>query len=357
MKKNVYSGHKIFYYKDKLDSLSPENDTILAPLHIRLKPTNVCNHNCYYCAYRVDNLQLGSDMRLTDFIPHGKMLELVDDFAEMGIKAVTFSGGGEPFCYPYFFETLQKLQEKGIKFAALTNGTLLKGSVADFFAEYGTWLRVSIDGYDAESYAEYRQTGTDEFDTLMSNLESFAKKKSNCLLGVSVIVDIKNALHVFQLVRKLKYCGVQTVKISPCIVSNSGVANNKYHAEVFDLVRKQVDRCLSELQDGAFQIFDSYHWLDEKFDKNYEWCPYLQVLPVVAADLNVYSCHDKAYNLKCGFLGSIREKRFKDFWFEKKDRFFTINPKRDCNHHCVVNRLNLNVLDYLNVDQEHLMFV
>ena len=92
-----YSTLKIFHYQEKLDNLTLDTQEIKPPLHIRIKPTNVCNHNCWYCAYKVDYLQLGQDMVERDFIAEDKMMEIIDDCAEMGVKAITFSGGGEPF--------------------------------------------------------------------------------------------------------------------------------------------------------------------------------------------------------------------------------------------------------------------
>jgi radical SAM protein with 4Fe4S-binding SPASM domain len=97
-------------------------------------------------------------------------------------------------------------------------------------------------------------------------------------------------------------------------------------------------------------MFDSYHELDDKFNKEYDWCPYLQVLPVIGADLNIYPCQDKAYNLDEGLIGSIKNQSFKDFWFSSKENFFKINPSKVCNHHCVANSKNKLVLEYLNAD-------
>jgi 2-iminoacetate synthase ThiH len=65
----LYSKMKIFHYKEKLDSLTREDPRILAPLHVRLKPTNVCNHDCWYCAYRRDTIQLGKDMVAREQVP------------------------------------------------------------------------------------------------------------------------------------------------------------------------------------------------------------------------------------------------------------------------------------------------
>lgn len=353
----LYTRMKVFHYKDKIDSLPREVDSILPPLHIRIKPTNVCGHNCWYCAYRADNLQLGKDMVGTDHIPKEKMMEIIDDVTGMGVQAVTFSGGGDPLYYPYILDAARKLSRTPVRFAALTNGSQLQGEVAEIFAHNGTWLRVSIDGWDDESYARYRNVKVGEFTRVMENIERFKNYGGRCYLGISLIVDRKNAAHIYQFIGRLKNIGVNSVKVCPCIVSNEGSENNAYHLPVFDQVKESVQKAVSDFSDKHFEIFDSYHTLDDRFGKEYDWCPYLQILPVIGADLNVYPCQDKAYNLDDGLIGSIRDRSFKDFWFSDASKFFRINPAKVCNHHCVANEKNKMILEYLNADREHLGFV
>jgi MoaA/NifB/PqqE/SkfB family radical SAM enzyme len=353
----LYTDKKIFHFTDKLDSLPRDVDKILAPLHIRIKPTNVCNHNCSYCAYRVDSLQLGQDMNVHDSIPEEKMMEILDDVIEMGVKAVTFSGGGEPFCYPHLLKAVTKLAASPVKFASLTNGARLAGEVAEVFAHHATWLRVSMDGWDDRSYMEYRRCPDGEFTKIINNISGFKKLAGRCYLGVSLIVDQKNASHVYNFVQQMKDLGINSVKISPCVISNNGSENNSYHRSIFGLVKEQAQKAVAILADSGFEVFDSYHALDDKFAKDYQWCPYLQILPIIGADQNIYSCQDKAYNLVDGLVGSIRSQRFKDFWFSDKNKFFTINPSKVCNHHCVSNSKNKMLLEYLEADREHLGFV
>lgn len=353
----LYTKMKIFRFKDKIHSLPQTADKIMSPVHIRIKPTNICAHNCWYCAYRVNNLQLGKDMKKRDYIPKEKMLEIINDVVDMGVKAVTFSGGGDPFYYPYLLETVKKLSQTSVKFAALTNGAKLQGELAEIFAHYGTWLRVSMDGWDDESYSSYRRVPKGEFTKVMSNMENFKKIGGKCYLGVSLIVDKSNAPHIYKFIKRLKNIGVDSVKISPCIVSNDGVENNKYHQPIFEEVKEQVKKAIENLAENKFEVFDAYHELGEKFKKEYTWCPYIQILPVIGADLNIYSCHDKAYNLDEGLIGCIKNQRFKDFWFSDKSKFFKINPSVHCNHHCVANTKNKLILDYLDADKEHLEFV
>lgn len=353
----MYTRMKVFHFKDKVDSLPQDNKKVLAPIHIRIKPTNACNHNCWYCAYKADNLQLGKDMVTRDYIPKDKMMEIIDDIIEMGVNAITFSGGGEPFCYPYLLEAIKKLSKTKVKFAAITNGSRLEKEVADIFAHFGTWLRISIDGWDDESYSSYRGAPSGEFTKIMNNIQNFKKAKGICLLGVSLIVDKKNAPHIYEFISRLKAICVDSVKVSPCIVSNDGKENDIYHTPIFQTVKDNIAKAIKDFSDEGFEIFDAYHKLNEEFNKKYTWCPYLQILPVIGADLNIYPCQDKAYNLSEGLIGSIKNRRFKDFWFQDKDKFFKINPSLRCNHRCVADVKNRLILDYLNTDRGHLGFV
>ena len=149
---------------------------------------------------------------------------------------------------------------------------------------------------------------------------------------------------------------MNNVKISPCIVSNEGEENNLYHQQIYSSVRSQVDRLLEDLSNSDFELFDAYHELETKFDKNYDWCPFLQALCVIGADLNVYSCQDKAYTDK-GLLGSLKEQGFAEFWKDSKSKLRKINPAKDCRHHCVANHKNQMLHQYLNTDPIHKVFV
>lgn len=353
----LYSKLKMFHFTDKLNSLPADNPQIMAPLHVRVKPTNICNHDCWYCAYRRDTIQLGKDMVVRELIPEQKMMELADDFIAMGVRAVTFSGGGEPLCYPYLAKTGQRLTDAGVKIATLTNGALLKGEVAELFAAKGSWIRVSVDGWDGQSYAGYRGVSEGEFDRVINNLARFVKQSSGCLTGAVIVVDAKNHPHVYDLIRMFHDMGLHSVKVAPCFTSNSGGENNSYHAPHFNLVKEQIQRAIIEFRSASFEIFDSFYEQLRTFHKDYDWCPYVQINPVVGADLNVYSCHDKAYNLDEGLLFSIKGRNFKEGWLADKGQFFKINPPCHCNHHCVVNEKNKMILEYLNLDRDHLEFV
>lgn len=350
-----YSPLKFFQFHQHLQSFA--DGTVLAPVHIRVKPTNLCNHKCWFCAYRTDDLALGAQMQEKDSIPREKMLALAGEFVEMGVKAVTFSGGGEPLLYPPLPEVIDILAAGGIRVAALSNGTHLKGRMADAFAKHGTWIRISLDAWDNESYIQSRGARPHEFSRLLDNLRAFSERDTQCVLGVSFIVTHENHQHIAEVCNLLKGCGVSHVKLSGAVVSNDVKGNNTYHQSIKEEVARQIALAQPSINE-KFTILNHYHDLPDRFEKSYEQCPFLRFLTAIGADGNVYTCQDKAYT-ESGRMGSILERSFKDFWFSQENQHFlnTFNPTVHCQHHCVSHAKNLAIYEYLSLDQEHSYFV
>lgn len=351
----IYSNLKFLGFAGQLDALRRKD--LVAPVHIRIKPINHCNHNCWYCAYRADQLQLGEQMDLKDRIPDDKMMEIADDVVAMGVKAVTFSGGGEPLLYKSLPEVIDRLAAGGVRVATLTNGSNLQGRMADAFANHGTWIRVSLDAWDDASYAKSRGIAEGAFTKLMNNMAAFAKRGSKCVLGTSFIVSQENHQHLYEVCSRLKDAGVDHVKVAAAVISNDVRENNEYHRRIMDPVTREIDRA-SALNDSGFHVVNHYHETDERFEKSYESCPFLQFLVVIGADQTVYTCQDKAYT-ELGTLGSIRDRSFKEFWFseENRQRLYAVNPNQHCRHHCVAHRKNLAIVEYLKLDDQHRYFV
>ncbi|MDQ2104240.1 radical SAM protein [Azospirillum isscasi] len=353
---SVYSNLKFLRFRPQIEAL--ERDGAAAPVHVRIKPINRCNHNCWYCAYRVDNLQLGEAMKVEDRLPTETMFEIVEDLVGMGVKAVTFSGGGEPLLYKELPEVVRRLAEGGVKVATLTNGANLRGAMADAFARYGTWVRVSLDAWDEDSYTAARGAAPGSFGRLMGNLRGFADRGGDCVLGVSFIVGEANAARLAQVCTALKEAGVHHVKVSGAVVSNDREANNAYHRRLQPIVAAQIAEAKARLEDERFSIVDHYHELEDRFEKTYRRCGFLRFLTVIGADSCVYTCQDKAYT-EAGRLGSLAGRRFRDFWFseENQERMRALDPSQVCRHHCVAHRKNLILEEYLANTGDHGLFV
>lgn len=356
MSKSVYSSFKFFHYADKMQAF--QQDRWTAPLHVRLKPTNVCNHRCWYCGYQHQNdLSLGMEAKPKDLIPRAKMLELCGDFVSLGVKAVTLTGGGEPLTYPFLEEAVQLLHQGGVQLALLTNGSLLAGERAKVLADRLAWVRVSMDGYDDASYMRYRGVKDQAFSRIIENLRSFAAIKGRTVLSVALNLDVDNVAHLPDMVPLLKSCGVQNVKLAGCVVSDEPDANSSYHRPHFERTKALIGALQGQLNDQNFELVDRYHlWAEQ--NRSYARCGMLGFLTVVAADQAIYTCQDKAYH-PSGFLGSIADAPFREVWFSSalQERAHALDPRAVCRHHCVSHGKNTVLAEFAALDPEHLAFV
>lgn len=207
-----YSNLKIFHHREILNRI--EKGERCNPLYIRIKPTNVCNHNCYYCHYKNAYLTL-DEYNPADYIPHDKMMEIIDDMGEMGVKAVTFSGGGEPLAYPFIEETMEKIVEKGIDLSIITNGSMLMGKKAEILAR-AKWVRISIDSIVPENYAKIRGISDNAMEILLNNIKEFARiKNDDCELGINFVIGKENYKEITEVANTMKELGVNHVKFAP----------------------------------------------------------------------------------------------------------------------------------------------
>lgn len=353
-----YSEAKIFYHRDALDALRRGDH--IAPIYVRMKPTNICNHHCEYCAYGSGGTRKRSTIRnsvcTSDQIPWDKMREIVDDFRMMGVKAVTFSGGGEPLTYPHIIETMDAMKESKVETSLITNGQLLSGDIAQSFYD-AKWVRVSFDSPNEAEYAKLRGVSEKAFHQVVNNIREFAKKKShNCVLGIHFVISKANARRVYEGARFLKNLGVDNIKFSP-VIDNAP----HYHDEIKDEVIEQIYHAKETLESDTFQIINSYEsdWKDKNFSaQSFSTCYTCRLVTVIAADQKVYLCHPRAYDSKAA-LGDLRGKRFKDMWFSDstKEVLSRLKPMRDCKNYCVFEKRNQLLQSYFEADINHINFI
>ncbi|MBI4456521.1 MAG: radical SAM protein [Acidobacteria bacterium] len=106
------------------------------PLLAHVIPMRQCNLSCSYCN-EYDNY--------SDPVPLNNMLRRMDRLAELGVMAVTISGG-EPLMHPDLEKIIVRIREHGMIAALITNGYLLTAGRIRALNEAGLeYLQISID--------------------------------------------------------------------------------------------------------------------------------------------------------------------------------------------------------------------
>ncbi len=127
-----YTAANAFPFKLCLD---PEFATgRIPPRHVQLSLTNVCNMACSFCS-------CGERDRSLE-LPTAEAEAALRSFAELGTRAVTITGGGEPLLHPGISSIIQAATDAGIRAGLVTNGMALDDFSREAMRRL-TWCRVS----------------------------------------------------------------------------------------------------------------------------------------------------------------------------------------------------------------------
>ncbi|MDO4900655.1 radical SAM protein [Actinomyces sp.] len=106
------------------------------PSHVSIEVTNACNLRCSFCY-----LCAGPDKR--DRLDYREITDLLDDFKEHGVVAVSLTGG-EFFLHPYAIEILAYACNRFPSVGLLTNGTVFPQAAIDLLKQHRSQVTVSI---------------------------------------------------------------------------------------------------------------------------------------------------------------------------------------------------------------------
>lgn len=154
-----------------------ERFTEQTPITADIFLTNFCNNKCPYCTYHRWSLDPGARyMACEDFVKYSTRL------FELGVKGIILTGGGEPTINPDFDQITKWLENNGIRYGINTNFNVFK----DFSP---TYLKVSLDGYDEQSYKLKR--GVHAYSRVTENIKKYREngKHKDTSLGVQIVVN------------------------------------------------------------------------------------------------------------------------------------------------------------------------
>ena len=111
----------------------------LIPLDVSLELTWRCNFRCRHCYI--------PDFHAPDGVSSARLLELLEELADMGTLNLTLTGG-EPLLRRDWDVIARRARELGFQVTLLTNGSLVDDCAADTLAELAVQVQISFHGSD-----------------------------------------------------------------------------------------------------------------------------------------------------------------------------------------------------------------
>ena len=358
-----YASNKASLHLNQLIQL--RENTQPYPVHVQLIVSDYCNQDCSFCAYRTSGYSSNELFKIIDdngtvnnnprrMIPWTKLQQVVEDCAEMGVRAIQVTGGGEPTLHPNFNELCEMILSKNIDLALVSNGLLLNKKRADIIAR-ATWTRISIDAGTAETYSSIRNVPKQELGIVEKNIRYLASiPDRRATVGVGFVITKENYKEIAIGCEKFKEWGADNVRLSAVFQNDE----ERFYDGIHDEIMYQIKQILC-LNDGKFRVFNNFNsrYADlEQGKPDYQKCGYMNFTTYIGGDQNVYTCCVNSYNKK-GQIGSIKDIGFKELWdSQHKKGFFEGFDARNCDR-CMFNDKNRAINQMLVEPRSHDNFV
>ncbi len=345
-----FSSDKILKHLDRVNEwLGGGNPS---PITVELDMTNICNHRCPECSgWYFRN-------RTRDYLPNGLAKNIIRQLAKAKVRGLIFTGGGEPLCNPYTPEVVSMAKGLGLDVGFITNGSLLNEKNIEILLKSCTWIRISLDAANKETFKKVHGMNGSMFNKIVDNIRLLVRLKSeldsSATIGVGYLTCDYTVSKMFEMVKFSKDLGVNYLQFRPMQMHNNG--NFIYHKTD---INKRIHKCLGESTD-KFNVVYSKHKYDmmgeENYGRNYDKCYGHQFATVISADGKMYvCCHTRGNEKYC--IGDLRKNTFNEIWNSKIKKEVTENIDfEDCIPLCRDNTFN-QILWNIKQPREHINFL
>ena len=183
----ILDSHKLSYHYDRVQAW--EAGERIAPVSVDMSLTRACSAMCSFCYAMMQESQARSSIKVSH------ALNLLDDFAEVGIRSVSLVSDGESTLSPAYVPFIQHAASLSIDVGNATNAWEWGPEKVDAILPHMTWIRFTVAAGRPESYAKIMYKGpehTEVFDKAMSNIKYAVDLKKK--LGLSVTLGIQMVL-------------------------------------------------------------------------------------------------------------------------------------------------------------------
>ena len=183
----ILDSHKLSYHMDRVKAW--EAGERIAPVSVDMSLTRACGAMCSFCYAMMQESQSRSSVKELH------ALNLLDDFAEIGIRSVSLVSDGESTLARAYVPFIQHAASLGIDVGNATNAWEWDPEKVDQVLPYLTWVRFTVAAGRAESYASIMYKGpehTKVFERAIRNIKYAVELKKR--LGLSVTLGIQMVL-------------------------------------------------------------------------------------------------------------------------------------------------------------------
>lgn len=277
-----------------------KNGGLPSPRMAIIYPNYICNYDCAGCEYTEINRRENNQMDLS------LLLRLMNELREIGVDSVEFCGGGEPTLYPQLNQAIMHGRKLGFSIGLLTNGSNIRGKLAETITRELSYVRISLDAATADTYKMVKRPSGTDFNRIITDIKNLMrlrqKIKSQLLISIKFLVSKINAddiAKVFDLAQSLR---VDSLQFKALRQSADGLTDTQQKKIAFQI--RSLRKSYPELKvlGGVDKLTASCRC----------WLTPLQTM--IDAKGDVFLCCYYLHRRKRHCIGNINGQTFREIW-------------------------------------------
>jgi MoaA/NifB/PqqE/SkfB family radical SAM enzyme len=352
------SSQKVFAHLDRLSGW--QRGETPAPVTIEWDLSNRCVLGCQSCHFAHTHSRgpwTSRDRRLPmafedigDYANPALVKRAAREMAAAGVQGVTWTGGGEPTTHPKWLECVELVVDAGLQQGMYTLGGLFNRYTAQVLARRASWIVVSLDCADAETYAAEKGVPPARFAAACDGIRWLAEPGTTTV-GVSFLLHGKNWHHVDDMLALARSLGATYTTFRPTIETHPDaptllVGDRAWIDQalpVLDAIAQEPD---VECDPSRFAAYRDWR------GRSYDTCYGIRFNATITPDGRVWVCPQRR-GIPGSEIGDLRRESFEDIWARHPGQWTDFS---DCRVMCRLHLMN-EVLAAVYAPQRHEAFV
>lgn len=344
----IYDDVRILQHKEELEKVEAGQGEDCIPIHVRLEPTEACNFRCSFCWWHNEN----NRKSLANFKFSGKrhlettrIVNLIDELADLGTRALSFTGAGEPLLHPHMADVLNKTIERKLVFGITSNMAVpMKAGLIEALA-HASWIRWSLNSGTLETFSKVanpkERNPERAFNRMQENIRRIIRFRSRLDkpsdVNASFVISTNNEDDIFAAALMARNLGMDSIGFRPDTPLERQERPNIYSKKAI----QHMTRAQTELGSDSFQVYiNEVRQADaQKFDDPQQLCFFSNHTTYIDARGDVYPCCYTRYDSRY-VIGNIMDQNFKDFWLHPDRRAFYKKLYQNACPSCGYGRFN-----------------
>lgn len=268
------------------------------PVMFHMSPCNPCNLTCSFCCF--------ANRAMKEMLTVEQMKSAIDQFWDLGVRGMEFTGGGEPTLHPKLDEIIEYGYNKGFKMGICTNGSRL-----DKIKNWNmmTWVRLGMYSFDEKKPYKYHLEVLEGLDVSISAAYVWdgatdTSTNPNITGEWSDTLAKKLASNVYKEENFMKMLRFVEGKKIPCRIAFNAIKDTKIVERDIEEIKVLIQKHEEKYGKLQYAFLSDFNF---KGDRRNDHCYMHGVKPFVFTDGNVYVCPslelapENSYNMQEDF--------------------------------------------------------